>query len=682
MDFRVIKNAVAQRFNEMCKAAEADGTGLFRVAIDKDKLWETYLGSFPEGTNPIFRERTEHDCSCCKSFIRSIGDVVALTKDGIVSIWDIDVADKEPAYQVVADALSKLVKSKEIANIFLTTERTAGTDRNFEQVVDGTPIEWTHFFVNIPREYVVRGYDIGTKLSDARALHDVLKRSLDELTDDAVNTVLDLIAQNSLYRGAEHKMAVSTFQKLQKEYVKLKTKKAKEAFVWRNIKKVPASVSKIRNTSIGTLLVDLSADVDLEEAVRKFEAMVAPMNYKRPTALVTPAMVERAKQKVEELGLTSALGRRHATLTDISVNDILFADRSAKPKLSDSVFDDIVATVPDKKPRNIDKVEEVHIDKFISDILPRATSLEVMFENQHIKNLVNIIAPQDPTADKLFKWDNNFSWAYNGDVADSIKEKVKAAGGNVTGDLCCRLAWYNYDDLDFHMKEPNGTEIYYGHKRSRYTGGQLDVDMNAGGRHTRTPVENIFYERRNNMEEGIYTLFVHQFSRRETVDVGFEVEIDFMGEVHHFAYDKMVEGNVVVAKFSYSHKDGFKIIESLPSTTTSKEAWGLTTNKFHKVNLMMYSPNHWESTGSGVGNKHYIFILDGCNNPDPARGFFNEYLDARLDEHRKVFELVGSKSKAEPTNDQLAGLGFSSTQKTAVLCRVKGSISRVLKIVF
>src|SRR5690606_16578545 len=178
--------------------AKEDGVGLFRANVDKDKLWETYLASFPEGTNPMFRERTEHDCSCCRSFIRAVGNVVAITsKNEIVSIWDVDVADKEPAYQAVADALAKLVKSKAIENIFLSVESTAGTDKNFEEVVNGTPIEWQHFFVNIPREYVVRGVDIGTKLSDARALYDVLKRSLDELTEDAVETVLDLIAQNS-----------------------------------------------------------------------------------------------------------------------------------------------------------------------------------------------------------------------------------------------------------------------------------------------------------------------------------------------------------------------------------------------------------------------------------------------------------------------------------------------------
>lgn len=31
----------------------------------------------PAGTNPIFRERTEHDCSCCRNFVKNLGNVVA-----------------------------------------------------------------------------------------------------------------------------------------------------------------------------------------------------------------------------------------------------------------------------------------------------------------------------------------------------------------------------------------------------------------------------------------------------------------------------------------------------------------------------------------------------------------------------------------------------------------------------
>ena len=51
-------------------------------------------------------------------------------------------------------------------------------------------------------------------------------------------------------------------------------------------------------------------------------------------------------------------------------------------------------------------------------------------------------------------------------------------------------------------------------------------------------------------------------------------------------------------------------------------------------------------------------------------------------QHRKVIEMVGSKMKTDHSERQLSGLGFSSTQRNSLLCRVKGSFSRVIKIIF
>lgn len=680
MEFVKFKEVVAKQFNAM------KGHELFRTDVEKDAMWETYLASFPEGSNPIFRERTEHDCNCCKSFIRAIGNVVAVIDGKIVSIWDGKVADAN--YQVVADALSALVKSKPIINLFLHTERTAGVDKTYDTNPSSKATVWNHFFVNIPcgkngeKNFVASGADIGTILSEARALHDVLLRSLNELTDDSVETVLELIAQKSIYRGEEHKHAVVAFKDLKRKFDAL-PENQKDGFVWLNTKSVPASVAKIRNTAIGTLLTDLSNDVDLDAAVRSFESKVAPMNYKRPTALVTKSMIESAKNKIEELGLTSAMDRRYAVASDISINDVLFADRSARKVMTEGIFDEIALKVPDKKPKNSSKTEEVTIEKFIADILPMASSIELMMENHHTGNLVSLIAPADPTAGKLFNWNNNFTWSYNGEVTDSIKERVKSAGGNVEGDLCCRLAWFNYDDLDFYMKEPNGNTIYFGNKFSSITGGQLDVDMNAGGQRSKTPVENIFYKDKNKMREGVYKLQVNNFNKRETVDVGFEVEMDFMGTVHRFVCERAV-GNketIPVVEFHYSHKEGIRIIESLSNTSIPKEIWGIQTNVYRKVDMIMMSPNFWDGSGSGHGNKHYFFMINGCKNDGSARGFFNEFLRGDLDAHRKVFEIVGSQMKVQGT-EQLSGLGFSSTQHNSVLCKVSGSFNRIVKIVF
>lgn len=296
-----------------------------------------------------------------------------------------------------------------------------------------------------------------------------------------------------------------------------------------------------------------------------------------------------------------------------------------------------------------------------------------------------LIAPSDPTAINLFKWSNKFSWSYNGEVADSIKERVKKAGGKVEGDLCCRLAWFNYDDLDLHMIEPDRNEIYYSNKGISRCGGMLDVDMNAGHGHTRTPVENIFYSSRAKMKEGIYRLFVHNYRKREMANIGFVAEIDILGTVYQFSYTQNIADRAVVqvANIEYTVKNGFRIIKSLPHSQIVGTAWGLQTNNFHQVSAITLSPNYWGPRGAG--NKHFFFLLKNCINDGTARGFYNEFLKEELNAHRKVFEVVGSKlkfSSAEADQDQLSGLGFSSTQRNSLVCRVKGSFARILKINF
>ena len=48
----------------------------------------------------------------------------------------------------------------------------------------------------------------------------------------------------------------------------------------------------------------------------------------------------------------------------------------------------------------------------------------------------------------------------------------------------------------------------------------------------------------------------------------------------------------------------------------------------------------------------------------------------------KVFEVLGSKMKTEESEDQLSGLGFSTTQRNSVFCKITGSFARTIEIVF
>lgn len=688
--FHEFKEALDSQWKTM------NASPLFRTGIDKDLMWTTYLGSFPAGTNPLYRKRTEHDCSCCRQFIRAMGDVVTIVDGKLASIWDI--AASNFAHHTVASAMSALVKSKPIDNIFLHTEASVGTDKNYERAGEALSnvLTWEHFHARLPNSRVLSGKDIGPKLADARATHDVLWRGLMDhdahpgsnltaskaITLEALATVIELIDANALYRGEENKHAVAAFRAVKLAFSTLQG--VPDHWVWLQSTELPQNVSRIRNTAIGTLLVELSEGMDTEAAVGRFERMVAPQNYRRPTALVTPGMIAKAKATVEELGLTSALHRRYAHLTDITVNNVLYADRSARRAMTSGAFDGLATAAPVIKPSAFDKVEMASIEDFLVNLLPSAESVELLVENRHAGNFVSLIAPEDPKAGRLFRWDNDFSWSYAGDVADAVKERVKQAGGNVTGDLCCRLAWSNRDDLDFHMFEPTGHQIFFGHKQSTL-GGSLDVDMNVRGE-TRSPVENIFYGTERTMREGEYRLVVHCYTKREGVDVGFTVDIDWKGTVHRLHYPKAMRHNdeVQVARLLYTKAKGIEIIESIQiskTATQSRKIWNIDTQTFQRASVVMFSPNHWD--GHGVGNRHYFFMLAAAENDGTARGFYNEFLRSDLDQHRKVLEMVGAKMRTEETAHQLSGLGFSSTQRADVIARVKaGSSTRVVRVTF
>lgn len=659
MNFLNIKNAVAAQFNAMTVSGR-----LFLTNVSKDEMWETYLKAFPEGTNPIFRERTEHDCNCCKNFIRAVGNVVEIVGDKVVTIWD--NYPHEDGYKSVAEAMAKLVRESTIVEPFFHHSNFAGHDKNLESI-NGVIKEWNHFYVKIPKQFV-KTVDRGTAVNDFVQKRNVMVRGLNEITVDALDTVIELTAQNSLYRGADFLDAVEEFKRLKTTNWMTVPGEKRELHSWVLTYTQPPYYALIRNTVIGTLLQDLSEGMDIEVAVRAYESKVAPANYKRPTSLVTPAMVNKAKETLEALGMVDSLQRRHANIHDVNVNDILFVQRD---KQATDVFSELATARSSLK-----HVETVTIDKFLADVLPTAKSVELLFEGRHQKNLVSIVAPMHNEAKKIFKWNNGFSWSYNGGVTDAIKERVKAAGGNVTGEARFSLSWHNYDDLDLHLVTPEG-EINFRNKR--VGSGRLDVDMNAGGGSTREPVENIFYETLAGMRNGEYRLFVHNWSKRETSNVGFTVQVELQGEVTDYHYDKAVNNDQKIDVLQFTKRNGvITINKSLDGIGKSTEVWSVKTGSFVPVSTIMLSPNYWGD--NYTGNKHYFFMLEGCLNPDSPRGFYNEFLHSDLEQHRKVMEILGSKTLVPYSDQQLSGLGFSVTQHTEFVVRVKGATTRTLKV--
>jgi uncharacterized protein YfaP (DUF2135 family) len=105
-----------------------------------------------------------------------------------------------------------------------------------------------------------------------------------------------------------------------------------------------------------------------------------------------------------------------------------------------------------------------------------------------------------------------------------------------TGDVQVTLRWVGKNDLDLHVIDPAGEEIYYQY-RSSQSGGNLDVDSNAGcsTNVTEQSVENIFWPL-GDAPTGTYQISVVYYQQCiEQASTSFTVQVLVDGQVKEFA---------------------------------------------------------------------------------------------------------------------------------------------------
>lgn len=184
------------------------------------------------------------------------------------------------------------------------------------------------------------------------------------------------------------------------------------------------------------------------------------------------------------------------------------------------------------------------------------------------------------------------------------------------------------------------------------------------------------------MDAGIYKFYVNTFCNRYGTD-GFKAEIECDGKIYSFKYSLPTKTgeNVAIATVKLDNNGQFHVHPDLDLSVENKKMWGINLESFVPVSMIMYSPNYWNEE-HGVGNKHYFFMLNGCINDESPNGFYNEFLSNDLAEHRKVFEAVAARMSVENSNEQLSGVGFSSTKRAELIVKVRGNVEKILKIKF
>ena len=704
--------SIQAQLDRMCESGK-----LFKSNVTGDQLWTLYMQGF--GNDPVFRDpdSSVHNCNLCKNFIRRYGNVISLDKDyNIVTLFD-GAVDEEfrESFRLMSEAL----KRAPIANVFFETylelnslpyERCTmqqskyklGIDSNmkmynaeearkFGVVKEGEVRRFTHLHVMLPAMYVDKsGSSIESVCANYRSSKEVFKRGLDEIAIDTLELVRDLITQGSLLNGESYLSKLTAFISFAIDYTHVPVDK-RDNWCW--TKSHGLSIARFRNELIGTLCVELSEGKELNAACLDWNKRADPVNYMKAKAPITQNQINEAQKFVQENGYEASFNRSLATLRDIKASEILHLNAGTGEMKNVSIFDNVKATSTRHKRSEFDGIEEVTIDKFMKDILPTCTSVELYLENRLEKNIVTLTTAKDPESKRIFKWDNNYSWTYEGNLAgkSEIKESVKLRGGETEGPLRFSISWAgpgsdDNTDLDAWATEPGGVSIGYSsmYRRDKEhrspCSGQLDVDIiRPADYHGKDIVENIVWTDKNKMKNGPYRLWIDTYANRRLKGAKAEVEIE--GEI--YTYEKKgsfpkLEVAVVTLKdgqFTIEHKA--PLVES---ALQPKEIYGLESLKFHKVNLVCLSPNYWGE--NKTGNKHYFFMLEGCKVDKPIRGFHNENLNGDLLEHRKVMEVLGLSAMIQPVDDQLSGVGFNATVRDEVILKLGGSFKRVVKVKF
>ena len=380
-----------EQFNKMAATSK-----LFRSSLTGEQVKDLYVNGFEN--DPVFRdpESSVHNCNLCKNFIRRYGNIVSIDESyNTISLFDFDAPDE---FKSTSKGLSTALKSAPIADVFYETfeelnklpyESCKKTNSVFRLgmasnhkrytkeeaekfgVVKPEEIRtFTHLHLDIPKEFVdMSGKSIEAIMGDYRDAKTVFQRGMSEIPLDTLNLVKDLINQGSLLDGQTHLYKIQQITPLKDGYDKAGNK---DNYCWVASYKLP--FAKFKNELIGTLCVELAEGKELNDACQAWNKRVDPANYMKATAPITKKQIEEAQKFVEDNGYTESFDRRFATMEDIKVSEILHSNIGDGALKKVSIFDNVKSTSTRHKRSEFDGVEEIGIEKFMTDILPGCTS--------------------------------------------------------------------------------------------------------------------------------------------------------------------------------------------------------------------------------------------------------------------------------------------------------------------
>lgn len=407
---------------------------LFTTDVDTEALWLAYLDNLPP------QSRQEHNCNCCKAFIRNVGGLVIIDENGVASpvLW----GKQEGMYAESAAAMAALVRKAKVNGVFLSSDAEIGRNHN----VGPNGVTWTHLSINdVP---------VTRKASEVAAAKKeefgMLARGLAEFKRDTFAQAETMLGSDALPRAEKHKGLAKWLRELVDARAATKRPDVKCNLLWLAVASAPPGWCHVRSGLIGTLLEDIEAGMDHGAVAKRFTAKIDPLAYMRPQAAPSDGQIAAAEKLCEELGFASALRRRKATLDDIG--EWLWKPTDAAPPKVGGVFAHL--REPTDKPTSVGISSSMSWAKFARDILPNAKTMRITTPAYAV--YVGLHAAADPTSRPILQWDreeqrntvSQYVWA-----GGSSREQwgLRSSTAPVVG-ICPMPAHWHGSKLDHHIK--------------------------------------------------------------------------------------------------------------------------------------------------------------------------------------------------------------------------------------
>ncbi|MBL1076765.1 hypothetical protein JK358_20415 [Nocardia sp. 2] len=286
----------------------AEGAELFTV--DTEGLFDVFLA----GLGPELA--AENACGTCRSFMRRYGGLVVVDADGTTrsAVWR---GARVPAeYAAAVGALAEHVERGPITSVFRSKETAWG------RAEGGS---WTHLALVPPAGLVHQPSALVTTyqyVAGKNADRGTLARGLAEYSHDIVKKAVALLRTEQLYRSDAILGAGTWLLDVHERLDKVRgrgeaAQRRRDAIVWQAAATAPAGFAHVKSGMIGTLLADLADGLPYPVVKQRFSEKMHPLQYRRPTAAPTAAMIARAEKVIAELRAAGALERRFATLADV-----------------------------------------------------------------------------------------------------------------------------------------------------------------------------------------------------------------------------------------------------------------------------------------------------------------------------------------------------------------------------